>query len=103
MSGKREKEKRIVALQYRIFPIEKDSPEIYPLKSAETAWQELQSGQGYVAYAGEGSQSDAIIRNVYLAYYGSKKYQQYLQPIYVFTGDRNFEAYVQAIDPEWVE
>jgi hypothetical protein len=56
----------------------------------------LQQGGGFVAKLDEGI-SDVTVRNVFLAYYDPDTPQSYLQPVYVFTGDKNFAAYVPAV------
>lgn len=72
----------------------------YPLKPINQAWNELQEGLGYVA-SGR-SLEKAVIRDVSLGYFDSFNAQEYLQPIYVFSGDDNFIAYVHAIDSSYI-
>lgn len=75
--------------------------ETYPIRTARSAWQTLQSGQGFVAR--KGTSDEAVVRDVSMGYYEDWQTEQpYLQPIYVFTGDNNFVGYVQAIDPTYV-
>lgn len=79
----------------RIYPlIDYDSVETYPLRSTQEAWQLLKNGSGYIASAQ--NSSPAIIRAVSLGYFESVD-QDFIQPIYVFTGDNNFIAYVPAL------
>lgn len=66
----------------------------YPTKSAEVAFQDLQTGKGVVII--EPAKADVSITSVYLGYFLSENYTPYLQPIYVFEGP-NFVAYVSAI------
>jgi len=102
-SGSREFGKRIIEVNYNYFPIEKEIFATYPLKPINTAWQELQGGQGFIANFGQNEQGQITIRQIYLSYYDAKDPQNFLQPIYVFEGDRNFFAYVPAVDPKWTE
>ncbi len=102
-SGAREGGKRIIEVNYTYFPIERQSFATYPLKTPTQAWNELQAGDGYVASQGQNEEGQITIRRVYLAYYDSEAPQHFLQPIFVFEGDRDFFAYVPAIDPTWVE
>lgn len=102
-SGKRKEQERIVKINYQLFSIESNTFATYPLKSSQAAWEELKSGGGYIVNIGESNQNEAIIRDAYLAYYDPGEFQQYLQPIFVFTGDRNFEAYVSGISPQQCE
>lgn len=69
----------------------------YPIKNAEQAWTEIINGKGYVANLGNNPEGNIVIRNAYLAYYDSEKPQNFLQPIIVFEGDRDFSAFVPAI------
>lgn len=74
--------------------------ETYPLRSARSAWNVVQSGQAFVV--GGAGLKEAVVREVELAYYDSFTEQSYLQPIYVFKGDANFMALVSAIDPTFI-
>jgi len=101
-SGSRNQAKRLLQVAYTYWPIDYQTLATYPLKSSTMAWQELQSGGGYIArYPRSGR--EAVIRTLYLAYYDSFEPQMYLQPIFVFEGDNGFMAYVPAVSPEWVE
>ena len=88
----------ILAGEYRHFDIDEGSGCTYSLKTAQDAWDDLNKGKGYIANFGN-NQTDAIIkiRKIYLAYYDSGEYQEYLQPVIVFEGDNEFTAYVPAI------
>lgn len=68
----------------------------YPIKTAKEAFEELQNGKSYIA-SYEGLDKEILINNVFLAYYAGGKDQQYLMPIIVFEGQKNFLAYVSAI------
>lgn len=102
-SGSRERNKRIVEVKYNYFPIERETSATYPLKSVNTAWQELQGGQGFIANLGQNQEGKITIRRVYLAFFESSQEQNFLQPIFVFEGDRSFFGYVAAVTPEWLE
>ena len=102
-SGARTSGKRIVEINYTYFPIEKEIFGTYPLKPITQAWNELQSSQGYIANLGQNENGQITIRQVYLAFYDSSSPQHYLQPIYVFEGDKEFFGYVPAVDPKWTE
>jgi len=102
-SGSRTPGKRIVEINYNYYPIEKEIFSTYPLKPVNQAWNELQGGQGYIANFGQNESGQITIRQVYLAFYNSPQPQHYLQPIYVFEGDKDFWAYIPAIDPKWTE
>lgn len=102
-SGKSNIAQRVIRLYYQLFPVTLDSLQTYPIKKGNVAWEELVGGGGYVANSGIGNDNQVFVRNAYFAFYDSGEFQEYLQPIYVFTGDRGFEAYVRAIDPTWVQ
>lgn len=102
LSGSQKSNKKIVEIKYTHFPVEKESFATYPLKPIATAWQEMQS-EGYIAHLGQNESGQIVIRRISLAYYDPADSQTYLQPIYVFEGDRNFFGYVTAITPEWTE
>ena len=79
------------------FPVDYDRPETYPLLTSNEAWRRMSSGQGYVASIRPGV-SNVTVRDMYIAYYDADEPQQYLQPIFVFTGDNDFIGYIPAID-----
>jgi hypothetical protein len=97
-SGKNTKEDRVVGMKVSYFPIDYETYETYPLITAAEAWQLLQAGRGYVAQLEKGV-TEVVVRNVELIYYDSETPQHYLQPVYMFTGDKNFVGYVPAVRP----
>lgn len=101
-SGAQNEKRRILQFAYTYWPIDYETTATYGLKTSAIAWQELQSGTGYIArYPRTGNQG--VVRNVYLAYYDSYDPQTYLQPVFVFEGDNGFMAYVPAVAPPWIE
>ncbi len=90
----------IVEMNYYYRRVDYLNFETYPLRSARSAWNLVQSGEAYVI-GGENLQ-EAVVREFELAYYDSFEEQKYLQPIYVFKGDNNFFAMVPAIDPNYL-
>lgn len=102
LSGSRNSKKRVLSFTYTYWRIDYQTSATYALKLSSQAWQELQSGNGYIVrYPKKGLV--ATVRNVYLAYYDSFEPQTYLQPIFVFEGDDGFLAYVPAVAGEWTE
>jgi hypothetical protein len=72
----------------------------YPIKPVDQAFDELKKGKGYIAaYYGTGKQIS--IKNVLLAYYMGNEKQDYVIPIYVFSGRDGFYGYVVAVTDEW--
>ncbi len=101
VSGAREKEKQIVAAEFHYFPVDEDKSSTYPIKLADTAWQELQNSNAYIANLGLNEDGTIVIRRVYLAYYDPGTSTGFYQPIIVFEGDRGFSAYVPAVTSEY--
>ncbi len=79
-----------------------DIEAVYPIKTAQEAFDELKNGKGYIA-AYSGSNNNISINKIYLAYYLGENEQQYLMPIIVFEGDNGFFAYISAVKNEWVK
>lgn len=91
----------IVQLEYHYNDIDYTEVHTYPIRSAQSAWQLLQAGEGYVA--DKGTNDQAVVRSVSMGYYDDFEEQQYLQPIYVFEGDGNFLAFIPALDAQWIQ
>jgi hypothetical protein len=89
--------KRMVEIKYNYHQIDRENFGTYPLKGGQQAWAELQNGKGHIAHLGQNTDGNITIRKIYLAYYEAVDPQTYIQPIYVFEGDRDFFAYVPAI------
>lgn len=101
LSGVLSGQDSIVDVSYHYRLVDYTQLETYPLRTARSAWQVLQSGEGFVAR--KGTADEAVVRAVGLGYYEDwETEQEYLQPVYVFTGDDSFVGYVQAIDPTYV-
>ena len=102
-SGTKSEKKRILQLVYNYWKIDEQTTGEYSLKESTVAWQELQSGNAFIARYPTTNKKEIVIRKVYLGYYDSLEPQSYLQPIFVFEGDDNFLAYVSAVAPPWTE
>lgn len=102
MALQREDDKQFVNLDYNYYPVDLERYASYPLIGVAEAWQRLQKGSAYFASA-RASATSVAIREVTLAYYDSETPQQFLQPVYVFSGDPEFVAYVPALADAWVE
>jgi len=100
ISGALSGDDQVVELSYNYQNVLYDEIHTYPLKPINKAWQELQQGQGYIASGAKLEQ--AVVRDVVLGYFEGYKDQSYLQPIYVFSGDEDFIAYVHAVDSRFV-
>lgn len=101
-SGSPITKKRILSISYTYWPVEYQTNATYKIKESQQAWQELQSGNGYIArYPTQGTA--ITVRSVHLGYYDSITPQTYLQPIFVFEGDDGFLGYVSAVAAPWIE
>ncbi|MBI5619607.1 hypothetical protein HY950_01480 [Candidatus Gottesmanbacteria bacterium] len=101
-SGATNIKRRILQFAYTHWPVDTQTSASYALKTTTQAWQELQSGMGFIArYPATGA--SVTVRNVTLAYYDSFEPQMYLQPVFVFEGDDGFVSYVPAVAPPWTE
>ncbi len=98
----REDGKQFIHLDYDYFPVDTSTSAVYPLITPADAYARLQNGQSFIA-AVKPSATSVTITDVSLAYYDSDTPQQYLQPVYVFKGDNDFEAYVPAVSDSWVQ
>lgn len=94
-------EDEVVSLEDYYYQIDYSDVATYPLRSVESAWQQLVAGQAYVVNPRQ--VQDAVIKQVELGYYESHQEQNYLVPIYVFSGENGVVAYVQALHPEVLE
>lgn len=71
----------------------------YPLKGTLRAFEDLKNGKG--AFNKQPENNYFAIRDVAIAYLETKKYQEFLQPVYVFKSDRGLIAFVAAVDEVW--
>ncbi|MCX6726490.1 MAG: hypothetical protein NTY75_01590 [Candidatus Shapirobacteria bacterium] len=101
ISGSQTEGKKIIEVNYKYAPVDRQSFATYPIKTAEAAWDDLMSGNYWPI--NDVSGSSIIIRKMYLAYFEPVVLTNYLQPVYVFEGDNNFIAYVPAIVDKYVK
>lgn len=102
VSGLRERGREVLAGEYYYFPVDESQSSTYPIVSSELAWQSFASGNYYPASLGTTVDGDNIkIRRVYLAYYDAGVYTEFLQPVYVFEGDKDFVGYVPAVTADY--
>lgn len=98
----REDERQFVNLNYNYYPVDLNRSAVYPLIGAAEAWQRLQKGSGFIAGV-KPNTTNVTIRDITLQYYDADTPQQFLQPVYVFTGDPDFVGYVSAVSDQWTE
>ncbi len=85
---------KFLELDFTFWQIDKSNFSTYPIKTADVAFDELQTGQSAVVL--EPLKPQVSITKVSLAYLLSENYPQYLQPVYLFEGD-HFTAMLPAI------
>lgn len=100
MGGNPQKEKQVIASEYHYFPVDENQNATYPIKTAQDAWNELNSNSAYIA-SHNPSNKEITIRRVYLAYFDPGVPTDYFQPMIVFEGDGEFVAYVPAVTPDY--
>lgn len=94
---------QVVRAQVMLFEKSEEQVGIYPLKTGEKAWEELQAGKGYIISNNAQDKSQPVnIKSMFLAYYDSDQQQDYLQPVFVFLSENNFVAYVPAVSDEYI-
>ncbi len=101
LSGASDRGDQVIASEYYYYPIDEQTFSTYPIKTAQQAWDELKSGGGFIASVGDNEDGNVTIRRVYIAYYDTGQYAEFLQPIVVFEGDNGFVAYVPAVTSEF--
>jgi len=102
LSGSKVRDKSIIAAEYHYFPIDEEKFSTYPIKSSETAWENLKEGNAYIVSPKEIS-GEITIRRIYPAYYDGGQYSQFYQPVIVLEGDDNFMAFVPAVTNEYYD
>ena len=100
ISGNSDPSLRYALIDYKYLPVDYTSFETYPIITPQQAFDLLKSGNGYTAQMPE-SQTSVVIRNIQVGFYDSYAQQQYLQPVYVLTGDGGYTGYVPAITAVW--
>lgn len=114
-------EKQEPFVRYSFWAVDVLMSSTYPLKPIAEAWAQLDAGQARLVFLGpvKGdpfasytplAPQKIYVREIYLAYFDSEKFKEYLQPIYVFEGigltekreQLKYVAYVSAVSPDWV-
>lgn len=98
----REDKRQFVNLDYNYFPVDTARSAVYPLIGVAEAWQRMQKGQGFVAGVKQNT-TNVVITDISLKYYDADTPQQFMQPVYVFTGSPDFVGYVSAVSDAWTE
>ncbi len=89
----------IAQMKYAYFEIDEVNVGKYLTRPPNEAWTELlEKKEGYISSQGELGQP--IVRSIYLGYYDSLDGKNYLQPVWVFEGDKGFIGFVPAVLPK---
>lgn len=73
----------------------------YPIKTSAQAFSDLKNNKSYIG-SYTGTASGINITDVSLGYYFSNTSQDFIMPVFIFTGDNGFTAYVPAVTDEWI-
>jgi hypothetical protein len=92
---------KVVSAQVKFFETSPTEIGVYPLISGQKAYEMLLAGKGILVSGGTGKKNISI-KTMTLGYFDPDVYQDYFQPIYVFTGDNDFVSYVPAVSGEWL-
>jgi hypothetical protein len=104
VSGESQKEKAVIAGEYRYFPVDETKSSTYPIKTAQEAWNELVAKKARVISLGTNSETVSYtIRKIYLAYYDAGVATNFYQPVVVFEGDNNFVAVTPAVTSDYYQ
>lgn len=98
VSGETGKLEEYRLINFTYYPIDTSTYATYPIKTAESAFEDLKNGKGVIII--EPSKSQVSITSVFLGYYMPENYSPYLQPIFIFKGP-HFAAYVGALPDEF--
>jgi hypothetical protein len=92
---------KVVSAQIKFFETSPTQIGVYPLITGKRAYEMLLSGKG-ILVSGESGKKQISIKSMTLGYFDPDVYQDYYQPIYVFTGDNDFVSYVPAVSEKWL-
>lgn len=97
ISGSDVESKKVIEVNYKYSPIDRDLYATYPLLTSQQAIDALKQGNYWPAT--DVSANSVIIRKMYLAYFEPVTLTNYLEPVYVFEGgdSSGFIAYVPAV------
>lgn len=94
---------KIVKAQIKYFDRSTEQVGVYPLKTGDEAWQDLQSGKGFHIAATADDEAGVNISKMFIGYLDPDIAQDYLQPVYVFLGDKGYVGYVPAVKSEYIQ
>jgi len=92
---------KVVSAQIKFFETSSTEIGVYPLISGQRAYEMLLAGKDILVSGGTGKKNISI-KSMTLGYFDPDTYQDYYQPVYVFTGDNDFVSYVPAVSEKWL-
>ncbi len=102
-SGSTDQKKKVLEARYFYGPIDQENWATYPVITSQQALDRLIAGQAIFASLPTPVGKTITIREVFLAYLSPYPQQKYLQPVFVFSDQKGFMAYVPIITAEWSE
>jgi hypothetical protein len=89
---------KVIRAQVQFYEKSTEQVGKYPLKTGQEAFEELKKGKAIVSQRPEGVKN-LTIKEMILGYFDPDEYQEYLQPVYVFLGDKDhpFVGFVPAV------
>lgn len=103
MSGAPQRDQQIIAAEYHYYSVDASQYSTYPIITPQESFNELGSGNAYIASMGQYKDGDSLkIRRIYLAYFDPGVATDFYQPVYVFDSGENdpsnsFIAYLPAV------
>lgn len=97
LSGSPDKNKRILEAKYYYRPISLENYATYPTVSLSEAMETLRNGKAIFASVPTPPTKNFNIQKISLGYLDPFPYQPYLQPVYVFSDGKGYQAYVPAV------
>ena len=94
---------KIVKAQIKFFDRSTEQVGVYPLKSGDEAWKELQAGKGFHVAATTEDEQGVNISKMFVGYLDPDISQDYIQPVYVFLGDKGYVGYVPAVQSDFIQ
>lgn len=93
---------QVIKAQVKYFEKSEEQVGVYPVITGDQAYEKLKTGRGFIITYTKGETENVVIKKMFFAYFDPDTYQPYMQPLYVFLGDNNFVAYVNALPDNYL-
>lgn len=103
ISASPDPKKKFLEARYLYSQINLEQWSTYPIMKASEAFENLKAGKAIFAALPTPIPSNIVIRKIYLGYLDPYPPQTYLQPVLIFTDQKDFVAYVPVVVKEWLE